>query len=1579
MILRFFRSTAFRMFWCLGLVTVSLHSPAQLTGDLNGDKVIDLHDLKIFTTEWMQFPEGDPADFNSDDQVDALDFRVLAGEWRLDENIPTLLINEFVADNAKGSGMEDPEGQSEDWIELYNYGAAPIDLAGMYITDDPAVPEKFKFPEGESGSTTIAEGGYIVLWADNDLADGPLHLSFKLSAGGEEILLYKSDGYTLVDRVVFGAQKENLSLGRDPESLTDPKEWAFLTIPTPGTVNLPAYSGLVDALTCSLERGFYSASQTAVLYCPTPDADIYYTLDGSAPVLNGSPGPTALLYTTPLTVNATTTLRAVGLRDEYRPGKVMTRSFIFLTDIRSQSDQTAADRSFPNTWETTNFSDSDGIPDYAMDSEVLDEVSVNDFEDAMLAIPTVSLVTDIDNFFDPDTGIYTNIWGYHDSNDPGNNWERPVSLEIFDPDNGEKIQVDCAIRLVGNASRNPINSKHSLRLSFRDSYGPSELQFPLFPDSDVDRFNTIALRSQYHLSWIQGEEKAQYTRDPYVLETQRAMGHLAPHIRFVHLYINGLYWGLYEAAERPDNEFVASHEGGDPDDFEVIEGIIAEAPLNVEFEWKGLGDETWSTLWDLVTPYSADNPVDAATYQQIDALLDLDQFIDHIILNTWVTNYDWGPKNWYASSQRPLVQDGAPARKWQFYPWDSEVTMQGLEMLPLPFSGSYTGGPHTIHNALHRNEEYRLRFADRVQLHCLDDDGALTYQPALDRYNSLVDIVYGPVIAESARWGDFVQDHLSPAVPQLFTREDQFDDEWDYFKNTYFAGKVAAAVAHYRNADLYPDAEAPAVLVDGQPSNGGVISASNSISLTTASGAVYYTTDGSDVVVYDPPEVTGGDQQLFSTASTRKFLVPTSDIGTDWTGGAEPFDDSGWSTATGGIGYDRGTFYDPYITSDVGAEMDGGPTSCYIRVPFTLDQQTLDELRFLKLRIQYDAGFVSYLNGVASVSVNSPSPLDWDAEATADHLDGEAILMEEFDLASVVNQLKVGENILALHALNTGFSSDFLMRFELVGQDGTDGAWVLSSSAQIYSGPLTLAETTTLKTRNLDNGEWSAMSSRRFLLGNPVADLRITELMFHPEIPDTEYIELQNTGSSDLDLGGVGFDNGVSFTFSSQILGAGERILVVENQAVFESTYGSGLPVAGEYIGALKNSGENIRLLDSSGQTIQSFTYNDGWYDTTDGQGYSLTLRVPVPVDLAAWEEKDAWKPSAHWAGSPGIADHADVPVPGTVVVNEVLAHSDSAPNDWIELYNNGSTAVDLSGWFLSDDPAARTKYEIADGTMLPAGGYIVFTQDDHFGLASTDPGKQDDFALSENGDFVVVTAKLDGSGHHLGYFEEEAFGASDQEISMGRHFKASTGTTNFVALSAKSSGSANAAPLVGPLVISEIYYHPDWPSDNSYLNEDYEYIRITNISAQSVTLYDAGASEAWKFHGAVDFVFPTDTPQVLAAGASLYIVKNIAAFQARYSPVPVSMIAGPFTGNLSNDGESLTLSKPGDIDALSVRQFIRVDRVVYSDGAHPGDGSDLWPTSADGEGHSLLRSNNNVYGNDPSNWTSGIPSVETP
>jgi hypothetical protein len=227
------------------------------------------------------------------------------------------------------------------------------------------------------------------------------------------------------------------------------------------------------------------------------------------------------------------------------------------------------------------------------------------------------------------------------------------------------------------------------------------------------------------------------------------------------------------------------------------------------------------------------------------------------------------------------------------------------------------------------------------------------------------------------------------------------------------------------------------------------------------------------------------------------------------------------------------------------------------------------------------------------------------------------------------------------------------------------------------------------------------------------------------------------------------------------------------------------------------------------------------------------------------------------------------------------------------------------------------------------------------------------------------------------GYRVTEDFGASQTGVSFGRYYKASTNNYNFVAMEEITPGAANSYPKVGPIVISEIMYNPDWPENGSYANDEYEYIELHNISAEPVMPYDFETGEPWKFTDGIDFSFGLDNPVTIPAGGYILIVKKPAAFTWRYPSVPYEIIFGSYDGRLNNAGESLELSMPGDIGKNGIRQYIRVDRVNYSDGSHPENcpgNIDLWPVEADGNGMTLTRKVPADYGNDPDNWQAASP-----
>jgi hypothetical protein len=241
---------------------------------------------------------------------------------------------------------------------------------------------------------------------------------------------------------------------------------------------------------------------------------------------------------------------------------------------------------------------------------------------------------------------------------------------------------------------------------------------------------------------------------------------------------------------------------------------------------------------------------------------------------------------------------------------------------------------------------------------------------------------------------------------------------------------------------------------------------------------------------------------------------------------------------------------------------------------------------------------------------------------------------------------------------------------------------------------------------------------------------------------------------------------------------------------------------------------------------------------------------------------------------------------------------------------------------------------------------------------------------LSEDGEEVYVSS---GEGGVItGYRVTEDFGASLTGVSFGKYFKQSTGNYNFVSMAHVTPGEDNAYPKVGPVVISEIMYNPQSGDQKQ------EFIEIHNFGSTAVALYDSNESLPWEFTDGIDYTFPDYPGLTIGAGGYVLLVKDLTAYIDEYGMPPWGVtILGPYDGWLNNSGEEVQLSRPGDLDEFGVRHYIRVERVGYSDGSHPGGepgDADLWPTEPDGGGASLHRISDELYGNDPNNWTAANP-----
>ncbi|MBN2506653.1 MAG: lamin tail domain-containing protein [Verrucomicrobia bacterium] len=549
----------------------------------------------------------------------------------------------------------------------------------------------------------------------------------------------------------------------------------------------------------------------------------------------------------------------------------------------------------------------------------------------------------------------------------------------------------------------------------------------------------------------------------------------------------------------------------------------------------------------------------------------------------------------------------------------------------------------------------------------------------------------------------------------------------------------------------------------------------------------------------------------------------------------------------------------------------------------------------------------------------------------------------------------------------------------------TDGAdprapgGAVAATAQAYEPPIYIHAPTLVQARVNNGTNWSGLTRAVFYPPQDLNALAVTEIMYHPPASaawtsdDLEFLELKNTGPSTLDLGALAF-SGIAFTFPNGTrLGPGEFCVLARNPDAFHSRY-PGVAVSGVYGAQLANAGETLRLATPLGNTVFDVTYNDRapWPLAADGHGFSAVPRHARAPDNS--DEGTHWRASALPGGSPGADDpEPDVP---PVLINELLTHTLPPDLDAVELYNPTETPVDLGGWFLSDDGDVPRKFRIPDNTTIAAGGYVVFTEADF----NPSGGTLLSFALDSAGDTLYLTS-ADAAGNLTGYSHGVEFGAAAPGISFGRHVT-SAGEEQFPVQVATTLQSTNAGPAVGPVVITEIHYHPpvaDGGDLSSRLRTggtptlpdvEEEFVELANLTAEPVPLFDpACPTNTWRLNG-LGFAFPTNTT-LPAHGCMLVVATNPALFRAKYAVPEEVVVLGPCDGVLQDNGERLELQQPGWVDTDGL-VHLTVDAVRYDDQAP-------WPPGADGSGPSLQRRAPAAYGNDPSNWEAAPPTPGAP
>ncbi len=1024
--------------------------------------------------------------------------------------------------------------------------------------------------------------------------------------------------------------------------------------PSPGTLNSGANAaGSVLATEFSPERGFYP--DATVLTLPfdvtigsgTPGATIYYTTDGSEPSeANGT------LYTGPIAVSGTSTLRAVAAKEGFAPSEIGTHTYIVVDDVITQGETP------PPGWPSTTPAEPIvpmGPPgqlyNYGMDPDIVNSTDpavggVPQVKAALAAIPTLAVSIPLDSLNDPTIGIYSN------PTKRGSDWERAASLELIFPDGytspdgqTEGFQSGCGLRIRGGFSRTLENPKHSFRLFFREEYGASKLNYPLFGDEGTDSYDGIDLRTPQNYSWaFQHHLDNSFLRDVWARDTQRELGHPYTRSRYYHLYLNGIYWGIYQTQERAEADFAESYFGGDELDYDVVKSFGDVTDGNVDAyerlftKWQA-GLATDAAFFDILGR-DANGDLDPANHEK---LIDLENLMDYMILTYFSGDRD-GPGSRFTGT-RPNnyfgIFDRTDPDGFKFFEHDSEHSLgTGNFDMVSPFKASASPtpllidfNPHVLHQTLaDTNLRYRTLFADRVEE--LTAPGAILHE---DNAIALIDAraaeIDTAIIAHSARWGDASVDELT--APR--TRTDWLDAS-DEIRD-FIRGRAEEVKEQMRAVGWYPEVATP---IFSQA--GGYISSSEEIFLTDTTGEIYITLDGSDPRLDDgsiapsATEFVGPtvDVDIIDAGAVWKYLDSTTAPVPGWE--TPTYDDSAWLSGPAPLGYGEGG-----LATTVGFNLDAmglKNITTYFRATFDLtDAASISELTS---QIRRDDGAVVYLNGTEVARSNMPSGVisfDTGASSVVSGSGERDFFPLTINLAALID----GENVLAIEVhQESGGSSDLGFDFQ------AEAVRSLIATPTFLSGPGEVRVTS----RALLAGEWSTLTSELFFVDLTPADtsnLIVTEIHYNPAEPtpaeiaagftdkdEFEFLELYNPSTDYVHLRGVSLTDAISFTFDDAsasifVLAPGQRVVLVENIDAFRLRYGNTPIIAGEYRGALSNGGETL-----TAPGIFSFAYDDlsPWPETPDGAGDSLTyLGSGNPSDPANW------RPSILPGGFPGEQD----------------------------------------------------------------------------------------------------------------------------------------------------------------------------------------------------------------------------------------------------------------------------------------------------------------------------------------------------
>ncbi len=874
-------------------------------------------------------------------------------------------ISEFVASNR--FSLDDGYRQAADWIELHNPNGTPFDLSAHGLSDTPVTPLKWRFPAG----TVIPPNGHLVVFASGNAEPvdpaGNLHANFSLAAGGESVVLTAPNGTTVLDAIVgYPVQRDDLAYGRALDG-----SLGFLA-PTPRRHNLAApLAGWLEPPVFSHSRGFHDSPFSLTLSQPDPAAELLYSTNGSEP---------ATPYTGPIPVTGSLSVRAAVRRPGYHAPPSETHTYVFRSSVM-------------------------GSP--LMNATYTQGALASRLHDSLTQIPTICVSVPVL---------------------PDDYNERPASIEVMLPDGSPPLQVNAGLTRFGGSWTN--FTKKSYRVNFRAEYGAKKLQSPLFRGFDrgmaaLDQIDTLDLSAGNH----DMVDRGFYMASRFVEDSMLEMGSLNPHGRFVHVYVNGTYWGKYNAHERLDDDFLSGYYGGPKDDYMIVRGNDNAGDNFVT----GTPDPEHRASWETVR-------ANRNSYTAVRSRLDVAHLIDFMLL--------W----FYGNCESEFRCAGPidPGSGFKFWMADADGF---LRTSALTLDRTANSGPGGLFGALvsEGHPDFKILLADRIHRHFFNN-GALTPARNLSRLNARMAEIQDSLIAECARWGYRTPTNWESAAQTIRTG--------------LFPQRTANLFTMLRNRGFYPTLDAPVF-----SQHGGSVPQGQPLTLGAGAGTIYYTLDGSD------PRLPGGtiSPAALSVVATSTTFIP---LGSSWrfrdTGSlpaanwfSPAYNDSAWAAGNAPLGYGTG---------DEATVVSFGPSSAakypttYFRKSFNVANPA--SVTGLTLGLSRDDGAVVYLNGTEVVRSNMPvGTIGYTTLAATTVSGNDKLTVNNFAIPP--NLLVAGNNVVAVEVHQVSANSGDL-RFDL-------------SLVQSTLPTIVLDGNTTLNARLRSGTTWSALTSADFQVTHPLA------------------------------------------------------------------------------------------------------------------------------------------------------------------------------------------------------------------------------------------------------------------------------------------------------------------------------------------------------------------------------------------------------------------------------------------------------------------------------------------------------------